>query len=102
MKIVKVIYTTKPEYASQNSANIAKVMGDLQQLNNPGIRYTVCVGPDNKTFIHMAFFTSDEEQKVLFELPSFKTFQEQLKASVPEVPPKNELLTLVGSSYNIF
>jgi hypothetical protein len=102
MKIVKVTYTTKAEYAEQNKTNIKAVMNDLQQLNDPGINYNACVGPDDKTFTHYAFFTSDVEQKVLFDLPSFKHFQEQLKASGPEVPPKNELLTLVGSSKNIF
>ncbi len=57
---------------------------------------------DNKTFIHTAFFKSDEDQKLLNELPSFKYFQEQLKVSGLEVPPKQELLNLVGSSNNIF
>ena len=57
---------------------------------------------DDKSFIHYAFFQSDDDQKVLFDLPSFKSFQEQLKASGPETPPKNELLTLVGASYEIF
>ena len=37
MKIVKVTYTTKPEYAEQNQNNIKNVMADLQKLNNPGI-----------------------------------------------------------------
>jgi hypothetical protein len=57
---------------------------------------------DGKTFIHTAFFESDEDQKLLNELPSFKYFQEQLKAGGFEVPPKQELLTLVGSSVNLF
>jgi len=35
MKIVKVIYTTKAEYAEQNMANIKTVMADLQKLNKP-------------------------------------------------------------------
>jgi hypothetical protein len=102
MKIVKIIYTTRPDFANQNSQNIEQVMSDLQLLNNPNIRYTACVGPDNKTFIHTAFFRSEEDQNVLFALPSFKSFQEQLKASIPEVPPQNELLTLIGSSNDIF
>lgn len=102
MKIVKVTYTTRPEFAHQNSLNIAQVMSDLQMLANPNIRYTACVGQDNKTFIHTAFFKSEDDQKVLFALPSFKNFQEQLKTSMPDVPPKNELLTLIGTSNNIF
>ncbi len=102
MKIVKVTYTTQPHYASQNKANIEQVMADLQALNNTDIHYNACLGADDKTFTHTAFFKNEDDQKILFALPSFQHFQEQLKASAPEVPPKNELLTLVGSSYTIF
>jgi hypothetical protein len=102
MKIVRVTYTTKAEFAEQNQSNIKNVMTDLQKLNNSGINYNVCLGADGKTFTHTAFFKSDEDQKILNELPSFKHFQEQLKSSGLEVPPKQELLNLVGSSKNIF
>jgi hypothetical protein len=102
MKIVKVTYTARPEFAAQNQANIQVVMGHLQQLNNAGINYNCCLGADGKTFIHTAFFKSDEEQKILNALPAFKHFQDELKASGFEAPPKQELLTLVGSSTNIF
>ena len=102
MKIVKVTYTAKAEYAEQNQKNIKTVMADLQKLNHPGINYNSCVGPDGKTFIHTAFFNADEDEKILLELPSFKSFQQQLKASGPEVPPKQELLKLVGSSKDLF
>ncbi|MDB5284917.1 MAG: hypothetical protein JWO06_3992 [Bacteroidota bacterium] len=102
MKIVKVTYTTKAEYAGQNQSNIKIVMDELQKLNHPGINYNSCLGPDGKTFIHTAFFNAEEDEKVLLNLPSFKQFQEQLKASGPEVPPKQELLNLVGTSKNIF
>jgi hypothetical protein len=102
MKIVKVIYTTKAEYAEQNQKNIKNVMADLQKSNHPGINYNACLGSDGKTFTHTAFFKSDEDQKLLNELPSFKHFQEQLKSGGLEVPPKQELLTLVGTSMSIF
>lgn len=102
MKIVKVTYTTKAEYAEQNQNNIKLVMADLQKLNKPGINYNACLGADGKTFIHTAFFNSEEEQQLLNGLQSFKIFQEQLKASGLEVPPKQELLTLVGASNSIF
>jgi len=102
MKIVKVTYTLKSEYASQNQNNIKNVMADLQNLHHPGINYNSCVSADGKTFIHTAFFDSEEDEKVLLGLPSFRFFQEQLKLSGPEVPPKQELLTLVGSSKDIF
>ena len=102
MKIVKVTYTTKEEFAEQNKNNIKNVMTDLQKLNHPGINYNACVSADGKTFIHTAFFRSDEEQKILNELFSFKYFQEQLKSNGFETPPKQELLNLVGSSKDIF
>lgn len=102
MKIVRVVYTTKAEYAEQNQLNIKNVMADLHKLNHPGINYNACLGADGKTFIHTAFFKSDDDQKLLNELPAFKHFQDQLKAGGLEVPPKQELLSLVGSSKNIF
>ena len=102
MKIVKVTYTTKQEFAEQNQTNIKNVMADLQRLQHSGINYNSCLGADGKTFIHTAFFKSEEDQKLLNELPSFKHFQEELKSAGFEVPPKQELLTLVGSSTNIF
>jgi hypothetical protein len=102
MKIVRVTYTTKAEYSEQNQSNIKNVMADLQKLNNQGINYNCCLSPDGKTFSHTAFFKSEEDQKILNELPSFKHFQEKLKTSGPETPPKPELLTLVGSSTDIF
>lgn len=102
MKIVKITYTTKLEFAEQNATNIKNVMQDLRKLKYAGMFYDACVGADGKTFIHTAFFKSDEEQKALNELPSFKHFQTELKASMPEIPPKQELVTLVGASYKIF
>jgi len=102
MRIVRVTYTAKAEFAEQNQSNIKNVMADLQKLNHPGINYTACLSADGKTFIHTAFFKSDEDQKLLNELPSFNYFQEQLRSSGLEIPPKQELLNLVGSSTNIF
>jgi hypothetical protein len=102
MKIVRVTYTTKAEYSEQNQNNIKTVMSDLREIGNAGINYNSCLSPDGKTFTHTAFFKSDEDEKVLLELPSFKSFQEQLKAGGLETPPKQEVQTLVGSSTTIF
>jgi hypothetical protein len=102
MKIVRVTYTAKAEYVEQNQSNIQTVMSDLQKTGHPGIFYHACLGADGKTFTHTAFFEVDEYEKVLFALSSFQSFQQQLKASGPEVPPKQELLTLVASSTPIF
>jgi hypothetical protein len=102
MRIVKVTYTVREEYAPVNSANIKAVMSALRDINDPGINYHVCLSPDNKSFTHTAFFNSEDKEQVLFNLASFKSFREQLKASNPETPPQNEVLTLVGSSKELF
>lgn len=102
MKIVKVTYTAKSEFVEQNQNNIQLVMTDLQQMNRDGINYNACLSADGKTFIHTAFFKSDEDQKLLNELPSFKNFQEQLKVNGLETPPKQDLLHLVGTSKPVF
>jgi hypothetical protein len=102
MKIVRVTYTTRVEYAEKNQANIRQVMADLQQINNSGINYNCCLNPDGKSFTHTAFFNSEEAEKVLLNLPSFKSFQQQLQAGGIETPPKQELLSLVGSSKDMF
>lgn len=102
MKIVKVTYTTKAEFSEHNQSNIKNVMNDLKIANHKGINCKACLSADNKTFTHTAFFKSDEDQKLLNDLPSFRSFQEQLKSSGLEVPPKQELLTLVGTSNDIF
>ena len=102
MKIVKVIYSAKPDYVEQNKINIKAVMNDLERLAPSGIFYTVCLSSDGKSFIHTAYFKSDEDQKSLNDLASFKYFQEQLKSNGLESPPIQELLTLVNSSRPIF
>ena len=102
MKIVKVSYTTTAEYSAQNQANIRTVMADLRNLNTQGINYNACLQADGKTFVHTAFFSSDDDQKTLNDLPSFKAFQAALKGSGLESPPKQEFLTLVDSTTKIF
>jgi hypothetical protein len=102
MKIVKVTYTTKIDFSEQNQNNIRHVITDLQNLKHQGINYNASLCSDNKTFIHTAFFKADEDQEILNNLPTFKYFQAQLKASGLEIAPKQELLSLICSSNNIF
>src|SRR5690242_9618117 len=102
MTIVKVTYTTTAAYSGQNHLNIQRVMNDVRTLARPGINYNSCLCQDGKTFIHTAFFESEQDQQALNDLPSFKQFQQELKASGLEMPPRQELLKLVGSSSDIF
>ena len=102
MKSVKVQYTVKTEYAETNKNNIARVMADLRELANQGIKYSTFVLDDGKTFVHFGMYADQEALDVVSSLPSFQAFREQLKASGPEAPPKGDDLTLVDSSYKIF
>ena len=102
MKIVRVTYTVKPSFVEKNSENIKAVMNELRRLNRPGINYFTCLSADGKTFIHTAFHQSEEDQKALNDLEVFKQFQQELKASGLEVPPQQEVLTLIASSRDMF
>lgn len=102
LKIVRVQYTTKPEYAAHNKDNITKVMSDLREINNPGIKYGAYLLEDGKTFMHFTQFENEQAHQVLMNLESFRVFQAELKASGLETPPKAENLSLVASSYDFF
>jgi hypothetical protein len=102
MQAVKVQYTVQASYAETNKKNIQKVMADLQALNNPAIRYSAFILEDGKSFVHFAMYPDEESAAIVPNLESFQSFQQQLKGSQPEVPPKAEDLTLVGAAYEIF
>jgi hypothetical protein len=98
MKIVRVQYTTTAAFAPINKANIAGIVKELKQLNNPGIKYGCWLLPDGKTFMHFDQFESEEDHELLTSLDSFNKFGDELMASGLEVEPKLELLTLVAST----
>lgn len=102
MKVVRVQYTTRPEFAPLNQQNIAAIVAELKALNHPGIKYTAWLLPDGKTFMHFDQFENEEAHQVLQELPSFKKFADELWASGLEEEPRLELLTLVASSETYF
>lgn len=102
MKAVKVQYTVKESYVETNKKNIQKVMSELREINNPGVRYSAFLLDDGKTFVHFAMYPDDESMSIVSELEAFQSFRQQLKDSQPESPPIAEDLTLVGSAYEIF
>ena len=97
MKIVRVQYTTTPEFAGRNKENIRQVVNELRKINHPGIKYSTYLMPDGKTFMHFDHFDNEEAHNVLTGLESFKKFSDELLASNLEVEPKLELLSLVAS-----
>jgi quinol monooxygenase YgiN len=102
MKIVKVRYTTRQEYAATNSENIRQVVNELKTLKHPGIKYSAYLLPDGKTFMHFDQFVNEEAHQVLMALASFNKFADELEASKPETEPKLELPTLVASTEEFF
>jgi quinol monooxygenase YgiN len=102
MKTVKVQYIVKADYVETNKRNIRKVMEDLREIANPGIKYSAYVLDDGKSFVHLGIYSDQAALDVVNNLPSFQFFRDQLMASGPEVPPKAEDLNLVGTAYEIF
>jgi hypothetical protein len=81
MKIITVTYTTKTAFAEQNISNIKNVTTELQKLNYQGLNFNAFLSIDGKTFMLTTFYKSNEDEKVLNELPSFIQYQEELLAS---------------------
>lgn len=101
MKVTRVQYTVRSEFAEQNRQNIAAVMKELRALGRSDVTYAVYVQGDGKTFMHLAHQNTAEAERFPTSLESFKHFQAQLKENL-EIPPKVEALALVQSSAPIF
>jgi len=102
MKIVKVQYTAKESFVEKNRENITRVMDELRSFSDPGIKYSVYLMNDVKSFMHLTLFENEEGQKILNSLESFQKFTTELKANGLETPPVAENPTLVGTSFDIF
>jgi len=102
MKASKVQYTVKTEYSHHNAENIKTVMADLRRINNADIKYCSFMLEDQKTFVHFLITQTEEANKILTGLESFKKFLSELKASEPEIAPRVENLNLIGSSFDFF
>lgn len=102
MKIVRVQYCTRPEYAPVNTENIQGVVNELKTINHPGIKYSAYILPDGKTFMHFDQFENEEAHLFLQGLDSFKKFAAELHASQLELEPKLDILSLAASTEDFF
>jgi hypothetical protein len=102
MKTVRVIYTTKAEFAETNCINIRAVISELKALGHPGIKYSTYLLQDKKTFMHFDQFEDQHAHDILTGLSSFKKFDRDLFNSGLEVDPVLEELHLVGSTEPFF
>lgn len=98
MKIVRVQYTTRAEFAARNRENIAAVAAEVRALGLPGTVYSCYVMPDGKTFMHLDHFETEEAHQRLQGLASFKKFADELHASGLEAQPMLVLPELVAAS----
>lgn len=97
MKSVKVTYTVKASFVAKNMENIQTFINDLQKMNNDGIRYSIYLAEDGKTFTHLSLYKDEVAQQTFLEMESFKAFQEQRDASGLEAEPSIEVLNLVAA-----
>jgi hypothetical protein len=102
MKIVRVQYTTRAEYAATNIQNIRAVAAAVKELRHPGIKYSTYLLEDGKTFMHFDQFENEAAHQLLQELEAFKKFAAELWASNLEVEPVLELPGLVASTEDFF
>ena len=72
-----------------------------KKLNSPGINYNACISADGKTFTHTAFSDQTKSRKYSTNHLLLNTSRNNLNQRF-EIPPKQELLNLVGSSKDIF
>ena len=65
MKAIKVQYAVKANYVDTNMRNIRKVMRDLQELANPGIKYSAFILKDGKMFVHFDIYSDQSALDVV-------------------------------------
>lgn len=98
MKVFKVTYTVQSAFVEKNQENIHAFFKDLREINDPDLRYHVYRGSDGKTFYHFSEYNSDEAQKRLLELPSFKAFQQERDQHL-EAEPAIEQMNFIKATY---
>ncbi len=99
-KVAIVSYKIKDGQADENRKYVEAVFSKLKEASPAGVRYASTISDDKLTFIHVAFFESDEANKALTELAEFKEFQKDLKSRC-DILPNAQFCEIVGS-YNLF
>ena len=101
MKVTRVQYTVRAEFADENRKNIEAVMRELRAQGNTDVQYAVYIQPDGRTFMHLAHQNTADAERFPTSLDSFKHFRTRLQANL-ESPPKSESFALVEASAPIF
>jgi hypothetical protein len=94
MRTVLVRYKTKEDQAEANAALVRAVFDELAERTPGGFHYVTFRLADGVTFVHLA--TMESSPSPLQSLPSFQSFQENIRARCVDPPVLSEA-TVVGS-----
>ena len=101
MITVTVSYTVKPDFVGMNKQNISKFLDDFRKLNPSDFRYNVYLQNDGVTFVHLSTYRNEEIQTKVLNVESFKSFQKERDESGLNNTHKVEVLSFVGSSFDV-
>lgn len=101
MKASIVQYMVREDYVKTNKTNISAVMAELRSLGDNGVKYSVFIKEDGKTFVYFVVFRDEKASNIIPNLESFKKFREQLQTGAV-VKPEAEELDFVDSHFELF
>jgi hypothetical protein len=95
---VKVSYTVKPDFVSNNQQNIGIFLAEFKKMTSLNFLYNVYLQADGLTFLHLSMYENEEVQQQVLNVPSFLKFQKERDESGLTNNPTIEILDLIGSS----
>ena len=89
-------YRVRPDQVSAQLAAIREYVDALQQLGNPGIKFTAYQLPDEVSFRHVIFLKDEETAAALMAEPFYKALGDGTLARC-EQPPSFTPMTMVAT-----
>ncbi|MFL6623647.1 MAG: hypothetical protein ACJ8J7_13195 [Sulfurifustaceae bacterium] len=86
MRQVMVRYKVKADRAEENERYIAAVFEQLKREHLPQVHYASFKLEDGVSFVHIASFETDDSNRALRELPTFKAYLEGISDRCQEQP----------------
>lgn len=96
MKKVIVLYQVKADRVAENETLIKEVYKQLHERKIEDFHYSTFKLEDNVSFVHIAFFDTEEANTAFSNLPAFKNFQANIKDRCSELPIATPI-TIIGS-----
>ena len=98
---VIVTYRVKPEFVSENKANIEEFLISFKSLDTAKFNYSVFLNSDGVTFTHISNYQDEEIQMEVLNVPSFLAFQKKRDESGLNDSHKVQILEHVGSTHKV-